>query len=149
VEFKFGMRWDFRRGRANNDLQVVIAKAIAGMLNCERGFLIIGVDDDGTTLGIKKDLRTLHIQNVDGFQLVLTDIVKVRLGAEYVPYIRPRFELIGGRYVCVIAIKESPRPVFLTRGDVHEFWVRMGNSTRRLDVKVAIRYIQEKWGTAG
>lgn len=146
VEFKSSMRWDYRRNRINKKLQEVIAKSIAGMLNHEGGYLIIGVADDGTILGLEKDCQTLRKANNDGFQLALMDLVKAHLGIEVAPYIRPHFESIAGKCICVIAIKPSPRPVFLAKGDIYEFWVRVGNSTRGLDVKAATRYIQEKWG---
>jgi CheY-like chemotaxis protein len=146
VEFKSSMRWDYRQDQVNKELQEVIAKSIAGMLNHEGGYLLIGVADDGTILGLEKDLQTLRKSDVDGFQLVLTDIVKVHLGIEVAPYIHPRFENLGGKWVCVVAIRRSSRPVFLAKGDVYKFWVRVGNSTRGLNVKEAMHYIQEKWG---
>jgi len=149
VEFKSSIRWDFKGNRVNRSLQETIAKAIAGMLNSEGGFLLIGVADDGTIAGIEKDLKTLRKPSIDGFQLALIDIVKVHLGIEYVPYIRPRFELVDGKYVCIVSIRKSPSPVFLARGGVHKFWVRMGNSTRSLDVKAATCYIQAHWKDAG
>ena len=149
AEFKSSMRWDFKKSRINKSLQEVIAKAIAGMLNNEGGILLIGVADDGAIVGIEQDLKTLRKSNLDGFQLALTDIVKARLGIEYMPYIHPRFELVDGKHVCVVSIDKSPTPVFLAIGDVHKFWVRTGNSTRSLDVKAATRYIQEKWGKIG
>ena len=146
VEFKSSMRWDYKQGRVNKDLQEVIAKSIAGMLNHEGGYLLIGVADDGTILGLKKDLQTLKKRDNDRFQLALTDIVTNHLGTEVASYIRPHFEHVGGKCICVVSIKRSPRPIFLAKGNVHQFWVRMGNSTRGLDVKAATRYIQEKWG---
>jgi len=148
VEFKSSIRWDFEKNRVNKSLQDVIAAAIAGMLNSEGGILLIGVTDEGTIVGIKKDLQTLRKPNTDGFQLALTDVVKTRLGIEYAAHIRTRFEPIDGKHICVVSIEKSPTPVFLSTGDVHKFWVRMGNSTRSLDVKAATRYIQAHWGQA-
>ncbi len=146
VEFKSSMRWDYKQGRVNKDLQEVIAKSIAGMLNHEGGYLLIGVSDDGAILGLQKDLQTLKKPDNDRFHLALTDVVKIHLGIEVAPYIRPYFEWIDEKCICVISIKRSPRPIFLAKGDVHQFWVRVGNSTRGLDVKAATLYIQEKWG---
>ena len=149
VEFKSSMRWDFETNGVNKRLREVIARTIAGMLNSEGGILLIGVADDGTVLGIEKDLQTLHKKNADGFQLILTDIVKNYLGIEYMPYVRTRFEFIDGKRICVVSIEKSPMPVFLATGDVHTFWVRMGNSTRILDIKAATRYIQTHWRKDG
>ena len=149
VEFKSSIRWDFKKNAINKSLQETIAVAITGMLNGKGGILFIGVADDGTVLGIEKDLQTLRKPDTDGFQLALTDIVKTYVGLEYMACIRTRFELIDGKHVCVVSIEKSPKPVFLATGDVHKFWVRMGNSTRSLDVKATLNYIQANWGNAG
>jgi CheY-like chemotaxis protein len=150
VEFKSSMRWDFEQNKVNKVLQEVIAKTITGMLNSEGGFLLIGVADDGTVLGIEDDLKTLHKnRNIDGFQLVLTDIVRTYLGIECMTHIRMRFELVNSKHVCIVSVKRSPSPVFLAKGKASEFWVRMGSSTCSLDVKAATRYMQEKWGKVG
>ena len=148
VEFKSSLRWDFEKKAANRNLQQVVAKTIAGMLNGEGGTLLIGVADDGTVIGIARDLATLRKRNVDGFEQLLTDTVKTFLGIECMPYVHPRFETIEGQTVCVVSVAKSPDPVFLTAGDAHQFWVRMGNSTRSLDVKETLCYIQARWGRA-
>ena len=77
------------------------------------------------------------------------DIVKARLGIEYMQYIRPRFEFIDDKYICVVSITKSPSPVFLPKGDVHNFWVRIGNSTRSLDPRDTMIYVQTHWGKVG
>lgn len=149
VEFKSGIRWDFKTNKVNKNLQEAIAVAITGMLNSQGGTLLIGVADDGTILGIEKDLQTLRKKKIDGFQLALTDIVKAYLGIEYMAYILTRFELVDDKCVCVISIEKSPTPVFFATGDVHKFWVRVGNSTRSLDVKATMSYIQAHWTRTG
>jgi len=149
VEFKSSIRWDFKKNAISKSLQETIAVAITGMLNSKGGTLLIGIADDGTVLGIEKDLQTLRKPNTDGFQLALTDIVRTYVGLEYMPHIRTRFDIIDGKHICIVSIEKSPTPVFLATGDVHSFWVRMGNSTRNLDVKATMSYIQANWGNAG
>lgn len=147
LEFKSTMRWDSKRKQANRSLQKVVAKSIAGMMNGEGGNLLIGVADDGGIVGIENDLKTLRRSTPDGFEVALINAVKTYLGLDCVPYLEPCFECVEDKQICVVTIRESPRPVFFNTGNDNEFWVRMGNSTRRLDVKAATRYIQEKWGT--
>lgn len=146
VEFKASMRWDHRRKGVNRALSEAIAKTIAGMLNAEGGVLLIGVSDDGKTVGIDADLQTLQKANPDGFQLALTDLLATNLGLEHIPYVHPRFETIEDRTICLVKIDASPDPVFLNSEGQSEFWVRTGNSTRRLDVKTAMHYIKTRWG---
>lgn len=148
LEFKSSIRWDYKTNKVNKGLQEVIAVAIAGMLNGKGGTLLIGVADDGRMLGIEQDLQTLQKPNIDGFQLVVTDIVKTHLGIEHMVRIHLHFELVDGKQICVVVIEKSPTPVFFATGEGHKFWARMGNSTRSLDVKATTSYIQEHWRKA-
>jgi CheY-like chemotaxis protein len=145
VEFKSSLRWDFRNNKPNKGLQQVITKTVAGMLNSEGGYLLIGVDDDGEIVGIENDLSTLRKPDADGFRFLLTDLLKNYLGLEYARYISPTFTELDGKTVCLITVEESPEPVFLKSRNTHELWVRTGNSTRQLDIKAAMQYINEKW----
>ncbi|MCZ7542712.1 MAG: ATP-binding protein [Anaerolineae bacterium] len=149
MEFKSSLRWDYRQNARNEDLQIAVMKAICGMLNSQGGILLVGVQDDGTVIGIERDLKTLQKQSADGFELLLTDLVKNYLGLEHRNRVHVDFAREGGRQVCVIAIERSPAPVFLHIGGRDEFWVRMGNSTRQLDAKAALHYIQAHWSDAG
>lgn len=145
LEFKSSLRWDYDKGAVNKELQAVIARTIAGMLNSNGGILLIGVADDGTVLGIEKDLTGLRKQDIDGFQLLLTNTVITYLGIEYTAYLRIRFEQIDKRTVCVLLIQKSGTPVYFSGENAPEFWVRAGSSTRQLDVKAAMYYIQNHW----
>jgi CheY-like chemotaxis protein len=145
LEFKSSFRWDLERRCVNKDLQKAVAVAVAGMLNSGGGTLLIGIEDDGTIVGLEKDLKTLHKDNLDGFQLTLTDVLKKYLGIECMPYIHVGFEQIRDKWVCVVSIERSPEPVFFSDGVVHKFWVRTGNSTRALDVKETLKYVQAHW----
>ncbi len=145
VEFKSSIRWDYGTNSANKTLQEVLATTIAGMLNSKGGTLLIGVADNGTILGIENDLQTLAKKDRDGFQLALTDIVKTYLGVTYIQHVHARFESVRGKQICVLSVDKSPSPVFLTRGEETKFWVRMNNSTRCLDVRDAMNYIEANW----
>ena len=112
VEFISSARWDYSKGLPNKSLQKIIAKTMAGMMNSKGGKLLIGVADDGTVLGIEKDLQTLRKPNVDEFELVLIEIVQNYLGLEYMKCIDVRFELLDEKEICLVSIEPSPKPVF-------------------------------------
>jgi hypothetical protein len=59
VEFKSSIRYDYIKNTTNRELEKVIAKTIVGFMNAKGGKLILGVDDDGNTLGLEKDFLTL------------------------------------------------------------------------------------------
>lgn len=148
VEFKASMRWDYRTDAPNKGLQESVTRSIAGMLNSDGGTLLIGVADDGTILGVEKDLKALRKPNIDHFEHALTDVVKANLGIDLMQYIRTRFELIDGKHICVVSIQKSPEPVFFTKKNNRTFLIRAGNATHSLDVKDTVSYIQTHWGKA-
>ncbi|MCI0586825.1 MAG: DUF262 domain-containing protein [Planctomycetes bacterium] len=145
VEFKSSLRWDVRESRVNKDLEKVVAKTIAGFLNVEGGVLLVGVADDGTVLGLRKDFETVLHQNRDGFQSHLTAMVSTFLGAEFVPYLRISFEDADGKTACIVRVTQSPRPVFLADRGEKEFYIRAGNTTRPLDMEAMHSYIGMHW----
>jgi dnd system-associated protein 4 len=54
-EFKSSMKWDYKREGANPELVKVVVRTVAAFLNSDGGNLLIGVDDDGSVVGIEKD----------------------------------------------------------------------------------------------
>lgn len=145
LEFKSSMRWDLETKTVNKMREESVAIAVAGMLNSTGGTLLIGVADDGMVLGIEHDLRTLRKPTLDGFQLALANIVKTYLGMEHIAYLKISFESIDSRYVCVVSIEKSPEPVYFATQSGYKFFVRLGNSTRSLDVRETVRYLQTHW----
>jgi ActR/RegA family two-component response regulator len=146
IEFKSSIRWDHEKNGVNRDIQFTIAKSIAGMLNYRGGTLLIGVADDGSIVGIDKDLIGLRKPDTDGFRLLLTEVIRNYLGLEYSEFVHARFEGIHNKTICVISIDPSSKPSFVSSGSKSEFWIRTGNSTRQLDVREATDYIQNHWG---
>ncbi|MCP4361657.1 MAG: ATP-binding protein, partial [Chloroflexi bacterium] len=76
LEFKSSLRWDVRQKVVNKKLPYVIAKTLAAMMNSNGGYLLIGVADDGRILGIEQDIQSLNKKNLDGFRLVLSQLVE-------------------------------------------------------------------------
>jgi hypothetical protein len=129
LEIKSTLRFDLKENIVNKKLEYVIAKTISAFLNTEGGTLIIGVDDDGNTLGIEKDLQTLSKQNIDGFELHLRQIIKKYLGDYFEKYIKVTFPKVDDKEICMIQISKSGKPVFVTFEGNESFFVRNGNSS--------------------
>lgn len=147
LEFKSSLRWDLRTQQTNTELQKVIAKTVAGLMNFEGGMLLIGVADDGTVIGIENDLKTLKRSDRDGFEQALRQVLIDYLGAEFSQYVRVSFEDDGGHTVCVVRVEPSPKPVYLADKGGKEFYIRAGNTTRPLDVQATYNYINMHWET--
>ncbi len=145
VEYKSSLGWDDRENRVNKDLQKVIAKTVAGLLNSEGGTLVIGVSDDGDIYGIEDDLDSLGRKDRDEFFLALVQTLDNYLGTEFIPFIKTRFETNDEKTVCIVEVEASSRPVFVRDNRASEFYVRAGNSTRPLDMEAAHDFIGMHW----
>ncbi len=145
LEYKSTLRWDLRKETVNTTLQKVVAKTVAGLMNFEGGTLLIGVADDGSVLGIDKDLQTLKRGDRDGFEQALLNTLHEYLGPEFIQHIRVSFEEHETHTVCIVQVEPSPKPVYLTDKGSVEFYVRAGNTTRPLDVQATHDYINMHW----
>lgn len=151
VEFKSTMRWNLEAGRRDVKMDMAIARTLCAFMNTEGGALIIGADSYGQVLGLSDDFNTLSEgnRNVDGFESAFSDIVKDYLELGYRQYIREiRFVLIEGKSVCAVGVEKSPEPVYCLFDSQRHFFVRVGNSTRRLDAKDTVEYYNEHFGTS-
>ncbi|HET54054.1 MAG TPA: DUF262 domain-containing protein [Ignavibacteria bacterium] len=129
LEIKSTLRFDLKEGSVNKKLEYVVAKTISAFLNAEGGTLIIGVDDDGNTLGLEKDIQTLTKQNTDGFELHLRQVIKKYLGDYFEKYIKVTFPKVDDKEICLIQISKSGKPIFITSEGNESFFVRNGNSS--------------------
>ena len=145
LEYKMSMRWDYRQEQVNKQLEKVIAKSVAGFLNNEGGILLIGVTDDGSVCGLEKDCQTLGRKDRDGYEQKLVELIVNMLGPEFMQYIHVAFEQLDSKDVCRIRVESSPKPVYLSHDGLKEFHVRVGNTTRALDVEATQDYIGMHW----
>lgn len=155
LEFKSSARWNMRTGKRDDAIETVIAKTVAAFMNSGGGTLLIGVDDDGRLVGLGPDYATLKSPDADRFELWIRDLWRQRLGTNAAALPRMDFaeatepqEGYERQEVCRVTIPPSPRPVYL-RGAKgkrdEELWVRVGNSTRRLEVADAVQYVSLRW----
>jgi len=145
LEFKSSFRWDVNRDKLNRQLEHAVLKSVAAFLNGEGGTLLVGVADDGTILGLDADYQTLKKRDRDGFEQAVMTAVAERMGADVCANIQVVFHGGGSQEVCRLSVLPSPRPVYLTRGNETEFYVRTGTSTRQLNVQEGIEYINNRW----
>lgn len=147
LEFKSSLRWDFREQHVNKALQKVIAKTAAGLMNSDGGTLLIGVADDGSIVGIANDLASLSKGDLDGFEQTLRQVLADNLGPEYSHLVKSTYELVNGETVAVLKVDPSPKPVFAKGVNGSEFFVRVGNTTRPLDLEATHDYTRMHWET--
>jgi len=142
VEFKSTMRYNLKANRPDKEMEREIARTLCAFMNTEGGTLIIGVDDDGTILGLEKDFSTLgRRQNEDGFRQAFVNITENLFLSPLSPDdYTAGFEKLQNKSIYVVKIKRSKKPVFCLLGGVREFYVRKQTTTRKLDSKETLDY---------
>jgi hypothetical protein len=148
LEFKSSLRWDHINQRVNNELGSAVIKTVAAFLNTLGGVLVIGIANDKKILGLELDYNSLHKdkQNRDGFQLHLQDLLSPRIGVDrYQSNVKLEFKSVEGKDICVLRVKQAPKPVVVQDHNLPVLYVRAGNATKILNVVEALRYVKEHW----
>lgn len=144
VEFKSSMKYDYFKKIPNRELELVIAKTIAGFMNAKGGKLVIGVDDDGNFLGLENDFKTLKHKNKDGYERNVFRIISTFIGQEFCYKNQVSFYQFNEKNVCLIDVESSKIPAYITDGKSTTFYVRTGNATYPLSVKEAVKYLESR-----
>lgn len=142
TEFKSSIRWDYHNNKMNKELEKVIIKTIAGFMNAEGGTLILGADDKGNPVGLKKDYGTLNKSDSDGYELFLIRLISNYLGKEYCSNVNISFFTVADKEICILNIQLIGKPVFIEQLG-QALFVRTGNSTQELNTREALEYIQK------
>jgi predicted HTH transcriptional regulator len=115
-------------------------------MNGQGGILIIGIDPNGKPVGISKDYSTVQNKNADGFERELRNSVEKYLKQKVADIlVNVKFHNIYGQPVCEVIVKPSNKPIVLYDGDVEEFYVRVGNSTKLYRASATIEYCQGRF----
>ena len=148
LEFKSTLRWSLKEDR-KDDKHVTHAalKTIAAFLNTEGGDLLIGVDDDGSVLGLEHD----RLENDDKFMRHLAQVVRNGLGDRASTCIDPKTQIVEGKTICLVSCQRSPEPVFLKwkgleKADGGDLYVRSGPGSVRLEGDDVEAYVRTRFG---
>ncbi len=149
VEFKSTGRKNLRTGEKYPAIEWNVVKALAGFMNGHGGTLLVGVADDGSIVGIETDFPFLRKQDVDGWELWVTDLISTALGKAAAADVRIALGSFDGLTVARIDVGPAARPVFATSGKGGErrevFLVRINNSTQELTGRDAHEYQKSRW----
>ncbi len=142
LEFKSTLQWDVVQVKQNKPLRDAVLKTLVAFMNSEGGTLLIGVEDSGHIFGLDRDIKSLG-GSQDKFLQLLNSLVADRIGPQYALNVAASIDAVDGKQICVINASKSAEPVFLSiKGGGGEFYVRVGNTTRRLDAEKTVSYIE-------
>ncbi|MBN1975176.1 MAG: ATP-binding protein [Sedimentisphaerales bacterium] len=143
IEFKASLEYDIDKNQHNKDLSKECLKTIAALLNADGGVLLIGVRDDGTIIGIEKDLQHVKNNNTDGFELRLRDLIRNYLKPFPHGKIECFFEKFNQATICRVNIEPLNRSQIVYMEN--NLYVREGNTTINLKNTVEIAdWIQQR-----
>mgnify|MGYP001585020203 CR=1 FL=1 len=142
LEFKSTLRINLHLGEADKKIENTALKTLVAFLNSNGGTLLIGMSDNGEISGIEKD----KFENNDRFNRHLTNLIKERIGNEFLPYINIELIFIEGKTICSIRCIKSDKPVFLKYDTSEEFYVRVGASSLQIIGSKLVEYINNQFG---
>ena len=149
LEFKSSARWNLRSDQLDKTMEHVIVKSVCGFLNTEGGILVIGVTDDGTILGLEADMQTLSKPSRDAYERFVRQVIENGLSVTTAGVVDIDFRTVGDRDICILSVSQYPKPVFakpLGGGVPTEFYVRVGNLTKKLEGNEFVEYQSNHWG---
>jgi Alw26I/Eco31I/Esp3I family type II restriction m6 adenine DNA methyltransferase len=146
LEFKSSARWSLKENKADKAMEQIVVKTVASFLNGESGgTLLLGVDDGGNILGLENDYTLSGKKGRDSYENWLTTLLLGEFGKDASPLIHITFHGIGGKDICQLGLKSSPRPIFVKEGIAEHLYIRAGNSTRLLTSREAVEYCKQRW----
>ncbi len=145
LEFKSSLRFDYRAGNVNRELERAVMKTVAAFLNTRGGELVIGVNDKREPMGLLADYKTMQRPSSDGFENHFTQVFNAMIGPEFRQLVKLWFAKIDAADVCVIQVAPSPRPVYFKIDDDERFYVRTGNTTTSLKLSEVDAYRRSRW----
>jgi putative two-component system response regulator len=140
LEFKSTLRHNLHSGKNDKAMENAVLKSIAGFLNSQGGHLLVGVDDAGIILGLKKD----GFPNRDRALLHLNALICEHLGSQVAPYIRSSLLEVDGNEVLSVQCISAPMPIFMNRAGTEAFYVRMGPASRQLSPSELLAHVQSQ-----
>jgi len=171
VEFKSSARWDVKNSKAEKFIERIIVKTIAAFLNTQGGTLVIGVEDDGGVYGLAEDYKISGAKGRDSFENWLTQTLLKDFGKDAAGQLSIAFYelkepspqpslpspgvpltagagegvVLGGGDACVVTVKPSPKPRFVTENGQELFYIRTGNATNQLKPSELLGYCAQRW----
>jgi len=147
LDFKASAWWDIPR-KKKEKFNKRISETVAAFSNVDKGgTVLIGVDDDGSVVGIEYDYNPKldNRKNRDVYENNLMTSLLNACGKDCGTRIQISFGQIEGKDVCRITVLPSSRPVYIKDGQDELFYIRTGNSNRSLNAREATDHTINRW----
>ena len=140
-EFKSTLRWNIKSKNFDKTIENGALKTIVAFCHSQGGELLIGVDDEGSILGIELD----RFRNEDKFLLHLGNIITQRIVQPVDEFVDYRIIDADYKRICQVICRKSTKPIWLKpeKEKDDQFFVRRGPSSKPLSPIRAIEYIKD------
>jgi hypothetical protein len=140
LEFKSTMRMNLKTGKPGKEIELAWLKTVIAFFNTNGGTLLIGVDDNGTILGLEAD----KFDNDDKCRLHFKNLISQHIGLEFSEFIEFDLKSTEGKTIAVIYCSRANAPVFLKHGKHEDFFIRSGPSSLKLSVSQVLKYLKQQ-----
>jgi len=141
LEFKSTLRWNLKENKKDNYLSYAILKSVAAFLNTEGGTLLVGIQDDGSVLGIELD----KFANEDKYLLHFSNLIQHNIGLDNSKAVFYQLVELEGKKILKVDCEPCNKPIFLTLEGQEKFFIRSGPASKNLTISEAISYIAERF----
>ncbi|OQB47614.1 MAG: Modification methylase TaqI [bacterium ADurb.Bin157] len=140
LEFKETLEWDVRQNQHAAYLNKESLKTINAFLNTDGGTLLLGVADNGQIMGLERDLRHVHRNNLDGFELKLRNLIRDHLNPSPNNHVQINFTELAGGTICRVDVRPSATVTHFG----NEVFIRDGNGSRKLEGRALTEWITQR-----
>ena len=140
LEFKSTIRWNIHADKGDKNIELAWAKSVVAFMNTDGGMICIGVDDDGTILGLEAD----RFKSADKLMLHVNNVIEAHVGMDHAHFMHIDIIHVQEKSVLVIRCSPSERPAFLKTQDAEDMYIRVGPASRRLTTREAIEYLASR-----
>ncbi len=141
VEFKSSLRWNKMIGKTDKAIEHAVLKTVAAYLNTDGGVLIVGVNDEGESIGLTED----RFSNDDKMLLHFSTLVRKRISDQHMSYVDAQPDLVNGNKVLRIDVEPANVPAYLKYSNEEEFYIRTGPASIQLPVSQIFDYISNRF----
>lgn len=128
VEFKATLFTNLHTGNKDPRFEFAVIRTIAGFLNTGGGTLIVGVADDGSSLGI----AAKEFNSEEEMSAYVAKLVEKYLGLQIMNNLYIHFEDYEESRVMIIKCRKAATPIYLQDDQNKRFFVRSGSVTTEI-----------------
>ena len=128
-----------------DEIQKEVSLTVAAFANQEGGRLFIGVNNDGSVLGLGRDLKE-YGNSVDKFTLAITDSLKKYLqNSAFIAKLKFEFADNEDKQYLVIEVPKSSEPIFVNVSNGQEAYVRIQKSSDKFSYEDFLKHCKDRF----